>query len=415
MSGGTSPATGASSARAPWETALTTAFVVALAVLLLTIVVGELSLPGIGAVHYKVLARGLAVTWLVCQLLPAGRAALPYRPTPSDLPLACFTTAAAASVAFGGGHWGDFRNLVAAIGIGLLGRSLFAPAERRPLLVALLGATVVAILLRELASHPHLLPPHETGRYELVTANPNVLGFWFAMTAPLLLAAAAANRGVSRWAAAACYAAAVLGTLLTFSRIAALGLAAGSLIVAANLPRARRALGVAALATIAFVAISRPDHWLARRAPGDSDRPRIMYTALELAREHPILGVGFGINNLEEHFPARYHRLYGDRIFRFHAANQLIDLLAGTGVLGTALALWWVGRIGRTAQSGRRSLRSQAAVARAAGGVGALVAIILMSMGEPPLYHGKLLPILFLVLAAIELGPTAREPEPDHP
>jgi O-antigen ligase len=395
----------------PPRSRLATIFTVALALLLLSIVFGELHLPGTSfAIHYKTLARALPLAWLACLLLPAGRAVLPYQPAASDFPLALFTFVTALSVACGGGHWGDVRNLVAAIGVGLLARSLFAPSGRRVLLIALLGATLVVIVGHELAVHPDLLPPHEVGRYSLVTTNPNVLGFLFAMAAPLLLGTALASRSARRWMAMAGCAVAVLGVLLSFSRVAAVGLAAGNFMVLASLPRSRRALGIGAVVMVAFVAISRPDRWIPLRAPGDGDRPRIMYTALQLALEHPVLGIGFGINNLEEHFADRYEALYGERIFRFHTANQLLDLLAGTGIIGTALALWWVVRVGRRALAHLREADNTAARVTAAGGVGAGLAIALMSMAEPPLYQGKLLPLLFLVLTAIELGPDPADP-----
>jgi hypothetical protein len=86
--------------------------------------------------------------------------------------------------------------------------------------------------------------------------------------------------------------------------------------------------------------------------------------------------------------------------------NQIVDLLVGTGLIGTAFALWWAARVGACAV---RWLRSSAPASperiRAAGGLAACGAIALMSMGEPPLYHGKLVPILFLLLAVVELGP----------
>jgi hypothetical protein len=398
-------------AATPLRSLLALGFVCALALLLLTIVFGEIAWPGTDlSLRYKTLTRALPLAWLVCLAFPAGRRALPYRPAAADLPLALFALAAAMSVALGGGHWGDVRHLLAAIGIGLLARTLFAPPGRRAALLVLLAAAFATLLGHELLGHPDLLPPHETGRYDLVTANPNVLGFLFAMTTPLFLAATLARNGATRWIAGFGGVLAALGVLLSFSRVAAVGLAAGSLVVATAVPRSRRAFAIATLVMVAFIATSRPDQWMRLRASGDSYRPSIMYTAMRIALEHPVLGIGFGINNLEEVFPARYEALYGERIFRFHSANQLLDLLAGTGLVGTALALWWATRTGRTALLHLRRATHPRARTIAAGGVGACLAIALMSMAEPPLYHGKLLPILFMVLAVVELGP---EPE-DH-
>jgi hypothetical protein len=394
------------SARSSAATWLPRVFAAALGLLFVAIIFGELAVPGTGlAIRYKTFARALPIAWLVCLAFPAGRRALPHRPQASDLPLALFVAAAALSVAFGGGHGGDVRQLVAAIGVGLVARSLFAPPARRAGIVVLFCATFAVLLAHELSVHPDLLPPHETGRYDLVTANPNVLGFLFAMTGPLLLGVALGRRGVTRAITGVGFALAVLGVLLTFSRVAAFGLGAGCLVVVAALARRRQALVVASVLAIGFAASSRPDQWLHLRQSGDSYRPSIMATALRIGLEHPVLGVGFGINNLEEVFPDRYQALYGERIFRFHSANQLLDLLAGTGFVGTALAIWWMARVGATAIGWWRTAATPPFRTQAAGGLGAFVAIVLMSMAEPPLYHGKLLPMLFVLLAAIELGP----------
>jgi hypothetical protein len=399
-----------STASLPSWPPLARAFLAALAALFLAIVLDPLAIPGTAtAIRYKTLTRALPIAWLVVLAFPAGRRAVPYRSAASDGPLALFVFAAALSVAFGGRHWGDVRHLVAAIGIGLIARSLLALPSGRRAVLAIFTATFVLLLGRELLIHPGLLPPRETGRYDLVTANPNVLGFLFAMTAPMLLGRAFAVRGSARIVAAIGVGAAVLGVLLTFSRVAATGLAIGTLAVIAALPRRRRALVVAGTALVIFVAISRPDEWVYRRHSGDSYRPSIMATAFRIGLDHPVLGVGFGINNLEEVFADRYAAHYGERIFRFHSANQLLDLFAGTGLVGTAFALWWVVRVGRSALHRMQDATTSAARVAAAGGVGACAAIVAMSMAEPPLYHGKLLPMLFVLLAVIESGPASDE------
>ena len=100
-----------------------------------------------------------------------------------------------------------------------------------------------------------------------------------------------------------------------------------------------------------------------------------MYTALHLAREHPMLGIGFGINNLEERFPDRYQQLYGERVFRFHAANQVIDLLVGTGSSGRRSRSGGRRASARARSRRWRTRRRTASRVIAAGGLGACVAI----------------------------------------
>jgi hypothetical protein len=228
------------------------------------------------------------------------------------------------------------------------------------------------------------------------------------MMLPILLAEVLAATGGRRALAVGYVLAALLGTLLTFSRTAGVGAAAGTAIVLlGSLPRGRGLLTLA-VTLLVFFAVQRPDQWTQLRTTGDAQRVRIVRTSLALAADSPILGVGFGINNLELVFPDRYEARYGERVFRFHSMNQLVDLLVGTGLVGTAFALWWAARVGTGALRWFRAASSGPDRMRAAGGLAACVAIALMSMGEPPLYHGKLVPILFLLLAAVELGP---EPE----
>jgi hypothetical protein len=357
------------------------------------------------ALHYKKLWRLLPLVWLASLLLPGARTTLVPRRQPSDLPLALFAAAAALSIVGGGGHWGDFRTLLAAIGIGMMARVLFASAERRRLFVHLMGVTVLMILARELWLHPNLLPPHELGRYELVTANPNVLGFLFAMLLPILLAETLATTGSARVLVSLYTLAACAGTLLTFSRGAGLGAAAGTAgVVLASLPP-RRALLLFGAAALAFLAVQRPDRWTSLRSEGDAKRVRILATSLSLAADSPVLGVGFGINNLERVFPDRYASRYGERLFRFHSMNQVLDVLVGTGIVGSVVFLWWAFRVGSRAIEWLRTSTDPRDRTRAAGGLAACVAIAVMSMGESPLYHGKLVPILFWLLAVIELGP----------
>jgi hypothetical protein len=286
-----------------------------------------------------------------------------------------------------------------------MARTLFANPARRALCLHYLGCTFLLVLARELWGHPSLLPPHEMGRYELITANANVLGFLFAMVLPMLLAEVLAASGGRRALAAVYALTALLGTLLTFSRTAGIGAAAGTAIVMlGNLPRGRGLLTFA-VALLVFFAVQRPDQWTPLRTTGDAQRMRILRTSLALAADSPILGVGFGINNLERVFPDRYEARYGERVFRFHSMNQLVDLLVGTGLVGTAFALWWATRVGTGALRWFRAAANRPDRIRAGGGLAACVAIALMSMGEPPLYHGKLVPILFLLLAVVELGP----------
>jgi hypothetical protein len=94
---------------------------ICLAVALGMLIVGEVRVDVAGIdlrLHYKTALRALAVLWVASLVVPALRSVAPYRRHPGDPTLALFVVVAGLSVALGGGHWGDVRNLAAAIGIG---------------------------------------------------------------------------------------------------------------------------------------------------------------------------------------------------------------------------------------------------------------------------------------------------------
>ena len=185
------------------------------------------------------------------------------------------------------------------------------------------------------------------------------------MMLPMLLAEVLAATGVRRALAALYALAALLGTLLTFSRTAGARRRRrnGGRSCSRSLPRGRaladargRRPGVSSPSSV------RTNGPSSGRT-GDAQRVRILQTSLALAADSPVLGVGFGINNLEDVFPDRYEARYGERVFRFHSMNQIVDLLVGTGIVGTALALWWAARVGGRALALVPDARRQARAA----------------------------------------------------
>jgi len=383
------------------DTLVATGFLVALAAVLALAVVGSLEGTIAGfefRVRYKEVARTTVAVWMISLLLPSFRRVVPYRWDAADAPLAVFFVVAIVSVVFGGGHFGDIRNLWAAIGLGAIGRALFYPAERRHLFLHYFGAMALLMIAHEVLRNPEVFEFSQFSRYRLVTGNPNPLGYFFAMVAPLFLAEAlAASRGRAL-VASGYFAAAVTGALLTFSRSAALGLMVGTILVLWHHPHRRRMLLVAAAGALVFVAVQRPDQWLGTRATGDTDRLRILHTAVTLGVEDPVLGIGYGMGNLEERFPDRFNELYGRRAFFHHSGNQIVDVFVGTGVLGLLCLGWWARVVFVRAWREFRSA-SPRKQSPTADQFAMLATVALMAMLEPPMTNGWLSIVLFLAIA----------------
>ncbi len=383
------------------ETLVVSCFLVAVAAVLALAVSGAIE-GSIGGVEFRVRYKGVARTtvgaWMILLLVPKFRRAVPYRWDAADGPLLLFFVVAVLSVVCGGGHMGDIRNLWAAIGFGALGRALFYPVERRHLFIHYFGGMVLLVIAHELVRNPEVFEFSQFSRYRLVTGNPNPLGFLFAMTAPLFLAEALTASRVRAVVTSGYFIAAVAGVLLTFSRSAALGLLASTVLVLWQHPQRRRMLLVAGVGVLVFFAVQRPDQWYGTRTGGDTDRLRILHTAATLGFEDPVLGIGYGGGNLEERFPDRFEELYGRSAFFYHSGNQVLDIFVGTGLLGLLCVGWWVRVLFVRAWREFRHARRQSPTADQ---FAMLAGVALMAMLEPPMSNGWLSIVLFLAIAYV--------------
>jgi O-antigen ligase len=185
----------------------------------------------------------------------------------------------------------------------------------------------------------------EQGRAYGGFLTPAALGCFLAMTVPAVVAWAWGRRGTVR---AAGLAAATIGSagLVATRSLTAIGALAGALAIAAIKDAAGRraaawAIGVLAAAVLA-VALMRPDDVL---APGRADSPwRLragnVRVALEIARDHPVAGVGPG--GYAEAFPS--YRRPGDNETH-HAHDLPAELIAEWGIpagAGLAGLFFWI-------------------------------------------------------------------------
>lgn len=133
------------------------------------------------------------------------------------------------------------------------------------------------------------------------------------------------------------YGATVVAILGTYSRAAVLALLF-VLVLLAGL-RQWRALAVAAVAWVVFLAVTVPQRWIDRvdtirtfsQEPSAAQRPQEWYVALRLGLDHPVLGAGFA-----PFTPETYLRYVGYSDYH-NAHNLFLQVLAEHGFPGLAL------------------------------------------------------------------------------
>jgi len=322
--------------------------------------------------------------------------------------LLAFLVVAALSILVNGGSWGDFRILATALGMLYVARVLGDGPRGGYWLFHWLGCFTVAVVVREVAHNPFVLTLREVNRLALVTDHANTLGFVFAMLVPIFLAGTVRDdRRRAAWLYAAFSAA---GVLITFSRSAWLAFALGVVTIALATRTRRVALGALVAAVVATAAVAAATGYLSLgRTEADSQRLRIIEASMSLFRENWLFGIGYGIRNLEALFPVRYLELYGESLFLFHSHNFYVDLLTGTGVVGSAAAMYLL--VTLVVVAGRGVLAERAAPERleAVAYATSVGIFLLVGFVDMPFYHGRLAFLLAIVWAMMESA--QREPE----
>lgn len=262
-------------------------------------------------------------------------------------------------------------------------------ADRDRLVVlALAGAALVSVhaVLQAFGLDPFV--PVETlayGRAMATLASPVYLGAWLALWLPLALDRALTEDGYFGRAALALIAA---GLIATVSRGAWLAAALGATLYLGltgrlRLPRAR-ALAVAA-------AVAGWCAWaLARRGALDFSRPSerlaIWAIALKLFARHPLLGVGpdafeLGLRQVRGE---DFLRVLGQGFRLGHAHNDLLQILATTGLIGLAAYAWLLFALCQSAREALILKRSRDAAL--AAGLFAVFVNLQLNIASLPVY-----------------------------
>jgi O-antigen ligase len=166
------------------------------------------------------------------------------------------------------------------------------------------------------------------------------------------------------WALGAICALGFVALLLTYSRTLWVALPIGLVLWASRALSRRQLAGiVVALAVAAAAALQLPAvHDRASNAMGIGPREKLWLANLEFFRMRPLTGAGFRRNT--EASAYYLDHVYGKNADNFtgHAHDNLLDMLGGTGVLGTAAWLAWCAIAIAIAWQGRRRRGEGAAV-----------------------------------------------------
>jgi putative inorganic carbon (hco3(-)) transporter len=356
---------------------------------------------------------GIAAAGLVCAALAGWRP----RRSPLDVPLVALVAVAIASDALSpyGPPTAAFATLWrSALGFWIVFQAVsFAP--RHAIRLVLFAAAGVAIssavgllqyrtgidLVHRLGLREQpawVEAPGAAGRY-------GAMGFFtsrltFGHNATVLLAwigGALATGGIPvrlRGAVLVSAALAFGAILTTFDRAAWLGLALAALVIAAAQRRSGRALLAGlALGAAAFLVIPqvRTRFTTSFDVASNADRVFIWSRALEIVRDHPVLGIGFG--NYPRVCGEYYDRVDPGFPMRTWAHNTELSMLAETGPLGLAALIW-------VAAAAFHALRTRIrdGYGLAVGGAAAVAALAVIGQAHDVLYDTKVMYALWLAL-----------------
>lgn len=339
---------------------------------------------------------------------------LPGRRCGLDAPFLALFSAAALSAAFSIdrpvsvlGHHGfySYGLLAGAVYLGLYfaasratgsgGTSYFRAVALSSALCALFGALQWAGLPVTMALEKAL----PEGRVYSTLGSPVYLGAVLALALPLcagLWAGPGRDRVLGLFAGAVCAA----GLLLTQSRSAGLGAAAGLAVwgwLSGRLDGRRRLLWPAAALAAGLLALGL---WSRASGAADSARVQLWKSAVAVAARRPLVGAGVGAfeNAFRRERSEDFVRILGGKSSQASAHNDLLEAAATTGLLGLAAYLWCLWGL---LASVRGALADPETRADAAAAAGALAALFVAAKFNPT-------PFAALVAAAPLLGLLAR-------
>jgi O-antigen ligase len=160
----------------------------------------------------------------------------------------------------------------------------------------------------------------------------------------------------------ACFAASLAAMMLTYSRGALVALIVSLMLFFSQSWKKLLLVMLAGTIIVSFMIILSPE-FRARAVPErmlQDGRIKIFYTALEIVKEHPLTGIGFGMETFRKEWTAYNSRLPQElRSKAFsHTHNFILDVLVRLGLVGLIIFFCIIGISLKTSWSLWRSGRS---------------------------------------------------------
>jgi hypothetical protein len=160
--------------------------------------------------------------------------------------------------------------------------------------------------------------------------DPNILGRYLAVTMTVLAAIVAYGRRPREvWGAAACFALFLLLLLVSYSQTSTLALFAGLLVLVAARWGVGRGIGAGIATAVALAAALVLIAGGGLSSETTSGRSGLIDGGLEIARDHPVAGVGSG--GFGDEFTARYYEGEG---FAAESHTEPVTVAAEQGAIG---------------------------------------------------------------------------------
>ena len=389
-----------------WERAL----IIALALSVALLGIGRIEfLADGGSVSSWSVSRTTFLFWVTFKLIVWMRSGWPA----TDLqrfkcltPLFIFFIAVTVSLLPNFRAAGDYRYFVFGCAHTLMVIDLFWRRAQTRWLIIFCGVLPLVLVVRGLVHDPSVFYFVLAHRFEFPLDHANTAGYVFAMSIPLALGVTMSGSFLWRSLAGGSLVGQVGALLLTYSRGAWLGCAAGvlSFIIAARKWK-YLAVIVGLAAGCLLLSPSLQERFRSLSAPGVdkslASRGIIVTNSLKIGWEHPLLGIGYGRGRFKD---ALRPHLKGTPEAKdaVHAHNVYADIFAGTGIIGLLAFVWLLAttlvRVIATAgrQSGSASVLGFALA-------GSWIAAIVTGIGDIPFYHHETRIFFFTLLGVAQL------------
>jgi O-antigen ligase len=351
-------------------------------------------------------SRTTFLFWLMLKLLVLIRSGWAHTGL-SDLkslaPLFLFFSAVTASLMPDFHQAGDYRYLFFACVHAVMLVDLFSTTPQKRWLPVLLGVFPMVLIVRGFVHDPSILMMSLSQRFGYPLDHPNTAGYVFAMSIPLGLFVAIERTGWWRVSGVFSSASQVFALVLTFSRSAWLGWIASMLYLTATSGKWKYLAALMALAA-ACLLVSSPlqDRLASVIRPHDDlaiqERLQRLRSSLQLGRDHPILGVGYGRGRLKEALrPYLKGTLLEDSPV-LHTHNVYVELFAETGSVGLFAFLWLLGHtLLRVWRASLKRVGPERLLGLALSA--SWIAAIVTGFGDVPFYHHETRIFFFTLFA----------------